>query len=475
MWIGLLFSMICLGCLVSGKTSEQNTQDFTLQIDLYRERIVQCLILGEYTRSGPYVLETVIHYTYAEFYIRDDADKDIWFLLALEVNLAMRMGCHRDPSHFPDISPYKGEMRRRLWVIILMSDITVSSQMGMPRMISDSKWDTMEPRNLNDTDFDETTTELPPSRPLTERTSALGIIGMRRVMTALGAVVELADAVKPCSYSDVMRVDAALQQAAGSVPPPLRPKPMAASLTDPPQIILSRLFLSNKIYQGQIALHRRFLCSKYRDADGNPATYSHKICFEACLGTLDIQHLVDEETCPGGQLAAMHLRANAIMHNQFLTATMILCTLLHSAHPVQRDSDIRETLQRCRTVWMKRSDTSTDAKKAADTISFVLGKTADSQSYETPSSQDVKELGGSDPQTNDAHLDDEDNPGCGMDEEMMWPANIGLLNPENFVMPNSFGNFPPPGQSTQDFQQFRHFGVDSNFMERRNYEWMSMN
>lgn len=430
MWIGLLFSMICLGYLVAGKMSGQNPEDLAVQIDLYRERIVQCLILGEYTRSGPYVLETVINYTYAEFYIRSDTDKDIWFLLALEVNLAMRMGCHRDPSHFPGISPYQGEMRRRLWVMILMADITVSSQMGMPRMISDAKWDTKEPRNLNDSDFDETTAELPPSRPLTERTSSLGVIAMRRVMAALGAVVELADAVKPCKYSDVMRVDAILQEAAESIPPPLKPKPIAASLTDSPQVIMSRLYLSNKLYQAQIALHRRFLFSGHRDADGNPATYSHKVCFEACLGTLDIQYMVDEETCPGGQLSIMRLRANALMHHQFLTATMILCTLLHSAHPVQQNSDIRETLERCQKIWKKRSDTSADAKKAADSVRFVLSKTADSNNYETPSSEIVKEPSGGDSQINDVPMNDEVSPNTRLNQEMMLPVNQGLFNRE---------------------------------------------
>lgn len=432
MWIGLLFSMICLGCLVSGKTPEQKAENFSRQIEVYREKIVQCLILGEYTRSGPYVLETVINYTYAEFYIRPDVDKDIWFLLALEVNLAMRMGCHRDPSHFPGISPYQGEMRRRLWVLILMADITVSSQMGMPRMISDAKWDTMEPRNLNDTDFNETTTELPPSRPLTERTSALGIIAMRRAMTALGAAVELTDGVKPCSYADVMRVDAALQQAVASIPPPLRPQPMAASLTDSPQMIMSRLFISNKIYQGQIALHRRFLHKRFSDEDENQAAYSHKTCFEACLGTLDIQRVVDEETCSGGQLSTMQLRANALMHHQFLTSTVILCTLLHHAHPVLRGSDIRETLQRCQSIWMKRSETSTDAKKAAETINFVLTRTPpDSQNYGTPSSQYVKEPGDGNSKANYAHMSNEESPVSELDVEMMLPANLGLFNRES--------------------------------------------
>src|SRR4051794_24280958 len=102
MWIGLLFSMICLACLTTD-TLDAEVEHLSLQIDLYREKIVQCLVLGEYTRTGPYVLQTVINYVYIEFCLRTDADQDTWYLLALEINLAMRMGYHRDPSHFPGI------------------------------------------------------------------------------------------------------------------------------------------------------------------------------------------------------------------------------------------------------------------------------------------------------------------------------------------------------------------------------------
>ena len=96
-WVGLLFSMICLAVLT---LESAGAEQQSLQIGLYRKKIVQCLLLGEYTKAGPYALEALIHYVYVEFAIRADADKDIWFLLGLEVNLAMRMGYHRDPSHF---------------------------------------------------------------------------------------------------------------------------------------------------------------------------------------------------------------------------------------------------------------------------------------------------------------------------------------------------------------------------------------
>lgn len=108
MWIGLPFSMIYLAYITTD-TFDAEMEHLSLQIDPSRQKIVQCLVLGEYTRAGPYVLQTVINYVYVEFCLRTDVDQDTWYLLALEVNLAMRMGYHRDPSHFPGISPFQGE------------------------------------------------------------------------------------------------------------------------------------------------------------------------------------------------------------------------------------------------------------------------------------------------------------------------------------------------------------------------------
>lgn len=179
-------------------------------------------------------------------------------------------------------------MRRRLWATVLMGDILVSNQMGMPHMISDWKCDTMEPRNLNDTDFDEQSTDLPPSRPLTKYTNSIGLIARRRILAALGIVADLTDAVKPCSYAEVMRVDGVLQDAAASIPPLLQMKSMATSVTDSLQVIISRLFLGHMIYKGQIVLHRRFLYTSPDDADYDSMSYSRKACLAASLGMLNI-------------------------------------------------------------------------------------------------------------------------------------------------------------------------------------------
>jgi hypothetical protein len=387
MWIGLLFSMICLAVVASSPSdfmhsheAEQRSQ----QIDSYREKIVQCLTMGEYTKSGPFVLETLIHYIYVEFGVRTDANKDVWFLLALEVNLAMRMGYHRDPRHFPAISPLQGEMRRRMWATVLLSDILISSQMGMPRIIKESQCDTEEPRNLNDADFSETTTSLPPARPETEHTTTLGIIARRRMLMALGKISDITDAVKPCSYAEILRVDNMLQEAANSIPPPLAMKIITASITDPPLITMSKLFIRHLFYKGQIRLHHRFLYLDSPSRSSSQSTdysYSRKSCLEASLGTFQIQHVLEEETCPGGQLYSVRWRVTSSMNHLFLTATMILCSLVHRKQTMEREDEICAALKRTREVWIRRSVRSREARKAAATIDFVLGRAMKGDAY----------------------------------------------------------------------------------------------
>ncbi|KAJ5932137.1 hypothetical protein N7516_006626 [Penicillium verrucosum] len=459
MWIGLLFSMICLACLTTD-TLDAEVEHLSLQIDLYREKIVQCLVLGEYTRTGPYVLQTVINYVYIEFCLRTDADQDMWYLLALEINLAMRMGYHRDPSHFPGISPFQGEMRRRLWATVLMGDTLVSNQMGMPRMISDRKWDTAEPRNLNDTDFDEQSIYLPPSRPLTEYTNSLGLIARRRILAALGIVVDLTDAVKPYSYADVMRVDGILQEAAASIPPLLQMKPLAASVTDSPQVIMSRLFLGHMVYKGQIVLHRRFLYINSANPDDDPMSYSRKACLDASLGMLNIQHMLDEETCPGGQLYTMRFRVTSIMNHQFLTATMVLCSMLHRGKTLQQEQEIRAALQISRSIWMRRSFTSKEATKAAETVSFVLAEASDGHNSNLSFSQDVSRDLQDNYQTNALLENSAKFTGQPLEGSLLAPDNMGLFEPDHFLMTGSFGMLT---SSNQDGQQF---GPNLNALER---------
>ncbi|KAI1382979.1 putative fungal-specific transcription factor [Hypoxylon trugodes] len=470
MWIGLLFSMICLALLSSDSAEASHGGEAEqLQIKLYREKIVQCLILGEYTKLTPYSLETMTNYVYIEFVMITDANKDIWFLLGLEVNLALRMGYHRDPRHFPGISPLQAEMRRRLWATVMLGDVLISGQMGMPCMISSAQYDTAEPRNLNDDDLDENTTELPPSRPETEHTTTLGLIARRRVLVALGYVSELAASVETPSYAEVMRVDGVLRQAVASIPPPLKMKSIAITVTDTPHMIMARLFLTHLHLKGEIMLHRPFLYAESTSTDEDTFAYSRKVCLDASLRSLEIQEVLDREMCAGGLLHVLRFRVGSLMNHHFLTATMILCSLIYHRRTMGRQEEILAALRSTRMIWMRRSAKSKEAKKAAETLSIILAKTTGGDEHDMGSKGDGvgirKNVGNASVNSSTTFND----AGMGLSNQGMF-SDLGFYSPNSSEFPNFAGSLAFPGHLGSIFDlNFGNTGANGE-----SEDWMTM-
>lgn len=86
-------------------------------------------------------------------------------------------------------------------------------------------------------------------------------------------------------------------------------------------------------------LHQRFLS----DQD-DCFSYSRQTCIDASIGTIDLQNVLDEETCAGGQLYKMRWRVTSSMNHQFLTVVMVLCSLLHNRQSIKRENEIRHAL-----------------------------------------------------------------------------------------------------------------------------------
>jgi hypothetical protein len=92
MWLGLLFSLLSIA--INLRQFEAEQLRYVPQMDYgslgfaYREKTVQCLILGQYTRCGPYVIETLLHHFAAVFTMKRDANNDAWILLSTVVHLA---------------------------------------------------------------------------------------------------------------------------------------------------------------------------------------------------------------------------------------------------------------------------------------------------------------------------------------------------------------------------------------------------
>lgn len=108
--------------------------------------------------------------------------QDSWNHLGFVVRMAMSMGLHRDPSEFePRMTPFQGEIRRRLWFTVLDMDLYMSLAANMPCLTRDGDYSCRPPRNVDDSELFPEMAELPPSRPLDQATDSQ--IQMYTIMT----------------------------------------------------------------------------------------------------------------------------------------------------------------------------------------------------------------------------------------------------------------------------------------------------
>jgi hypothetical protein len=100
-------------------------------------------------------------------------NQDSWTQLGLIVRMAMTMGLHRDPSEFPQkISPFWGELRRRVWYTILELDLQMCIQCNMPACIREGDYTCRPPSNVDDDDLTMDMRELPEAKPIDQATDS---------------------------------------------------------------------------------------------------------------------------------------------------------------------------------------------------------------------------------------------------------------------------------------------------------------
>ena len=79
----------------------------------------------------------------------------VWISAGTLVQMATHMGLHRDPTNYPKMSPFHVELRRRLWAVTLEMVLQSSLDSGMPPLISQDDYDTLAPKNIDDSEITE--------------------------------------------------------------------------------------------------------------------------------------------------------------------------------------------------------------------------------------------------------------------------------------------------------------------------------
>jgi hypothetical protein len=399
MWIGQLYGVLALSVFYENMTNSPSSlaalplHDPLDAVTVYGEKTIQCLLLGNYTEPGPYTVETLwLCYLYSQFRSKD-ALFGSWMVFALLIRAAMRLGYHRDASHYPSLSVYKGEMQRRLWASIVHLDLQTSLQVGLPRMIREGMYDTQPPRNLLDEDFSDNTTVLPLPRPDHELT-AVGCANIKHKITrVLGMIVDQANWTSPISYEMVMKLDKQLYNVYLKTPPSLRANNTNDLLHGSPAQRFRKATLDLTFQKSRCILHRRFFFPS-KTTGQYPYPYSMKSCIDAAMRILQMQLLMHEECRPGRTLYDHRWRTSSLLSQDFLLAGMLIC--LHIGHGISSGCDLTEqgsfqvngngirvrwsqaemlqALQASCGIWEEVAATSKEAAKAVRTLKAMIAR-----------------------------------------------------------------------------------------------------
>ncbi|PVI00613.1 hypothetical protein DM02DRAFT_562708 [Periconia macrospinosa] len=403
MWIGLLWALFTVSTYFNtivteyhaGVTVPSEMKGSTARVDFYRQRVVQCLHLANYPKCPPHTLEAMLLYFMIQYLRSRDVQFEQWLSVGIIVRTAFRMGYHRDPSRFPNISPFNAEMRRRLWILVVQIDLMTSVAVGLPIMIQPSLPDVREPRNIDEQDLYEEMTELPPERPESETSLMLYCVARNRLLRVLAKIQDHANASEQHGYREALELDADLRTTYAAVPESMKCY-QARNFDVASDIAMRRLFLGITYLKSLIMIHRPFMLLGREDSRYE---YSRMMCLDAAIEILDFQNLLEFESrtnfnrwSSNWKIWTSSWRLSSLVNHDFLLATSVLLLDLNKdiikpmpfpdpkAQRIRLEkgqpsrSEVVGALIKANFIWELASEKSREAAKVSTAINLVLGK-----------------------------------------------------------------------------------------------------
>ncbi|VUC26912.1 unnamed protein product [Clonostachys rosea] len=354
-WISLLFSIchISLNALKPKVDDGQATKN-----SRFSQAAAYCLALGEYYRPKPFAVEALLLFIQSHCLTSLILPPDTAPVTATLIRVATAMGYHQPPARPDILTPFETEMRRRTWSLCMQLDLLVSFHLGLPSAMRFSSWPCEPPRNLSDSDFDESSLDLPPSRPRTNPTETVFIIEKHNFMVVFDKIQHHALSARSRPPQDVeaelIELDSEMRKVHNELPPALKPLPMKDSVFDSPNIIVTRLCVTFLYCKCLIVLHRQHVLTN------RPS--SLKTCYEA--SDMLVRHFCDsyEEFGPGGQVESERWFMSSLTVHDFLlgAVALSLVTLASSragaSYTVDREGAM-SLLERSRDITIKLEPT----------------------------------------------------------------------------------------------------------------------
>ncbi|KAF5253840.1 hypothetical protein FANTH_1301 [Fusarium anthophilum] len=391
-WVGMLFGILATGTFLYIRSQDELPGGMGSPLEVaesFQQRCTDCLILSKYsTAPGKYTLETLLFNIHGEFVRRRDAHLGVWILTGIAIRLAMRMGYHRDPDNYPRISPFHGEMRRRVWGVLQQLDILTSCQLGLPSLIQESQCDTRLPRNINDEDFGPECTQLPPPRPETEGTGVLYTRVKVKMMTIFRTIFNQVSLGKTEDYNEIMALDQKLHQMHQSMPTCYKIAKLEDCFMVPPYLLIRRYNLELLFQKARCTLHRHHMTKAYHDPKYN---YSRAACVDSAMTVLGHQASILKEVQVGGLLYNDRWFLTSLERHDFSLASMVVCVEL-GMPPEQQNSELVgytresmiEALKTSQAFWAAIKAVSAEAKQAYDMLTVMLKAVTGSKDESMP-------------------------------------------------------------------------------------------
>ncbi|KLP04264.1 uncharacterized protein Y057_2206 [Fusarium fujikuroi] len=366
-WISLLLALLSLSAGVYEISGMARSSPFPIPSSkALSKKTQECLLLSNYTAANEHAVEAFLLLLVGCWLRAKVSDTNLWFLMGKVVQLAICKGYHRDSAKVPGsrISPFDGEMRRRVWVCLYQLDSLMSFQMGLPSMIPSDFCDTELPRNLNQSDFYPGIAELPPSRPLSENTTISYAIVKASVMGMFKKVVKHTRYLTPLSYEETISLDAEVRAVYDKIPDNFKYKPLTSFIVDEISIIMSRTTIELLHLKSIIVLHRQYLT----DRQDSRFAFSRKASLEAAERLLERQAEIHQLTLPGGLLHDKKWMITSLTLSDFTLAAMVICLDLTvgirnsmRTGTNMEEEEIRKNvkiIERAHEIWSSSSETS---------------------------------------------------------------------------------------------------------------------
>ncbi|KAF2490806.1 hypothetical protein BU16DRAFT_135299 [Lophium mytilinum] len=219
--------------------------------------------------------------------LRQLPPEKLWSSTGALVRSAMVIGLHMDPSKVRDISPFYAEMRRRLWATVVEMDLQASINAGMPIVAPDVDFTSLVPLNIDDSDFDSTSTELPIGKPLSVMTDTLAQVYLASCLPQRIKLMTLVQSTsKQLALAEVAAHGRKIEDSLSRKPPSLDIRNGGKQAGDVGSL-LHQILLDLYLRRPLLCLYRPILLAGRQDLPGFSEIQAS--CLESSLAILSYQ------------------------------------------------------------------------------------------------------------------------------------------------------------------------------------------